>query len=100
MRFAWPILGALVLAGAIFMGTQVIGQIHHDNRCSQYANALRGSLDDPATKPDDLGLLPANVRVAVVKSRATFNSQASVNDADWQNFVDQFTAEALAQSGC
>ena len=101
-------LAVLALAGAAYMGVVVVGQIHHDNGCSQYANALRGALSDPEMGPPaaDLKLLTPTYQESVRKSVTAFQQSlnlgqpTSAQQEDWSRFSDQFIAAALATNGC
>ena len=85
-----------------------IGQIHHDNGCTQYRNALTGATADPLSPADnaDLAILSASDRKTVMDSLAAFK-QAEGNGttqaqqlASWDRYARQQVPESLAEHGC
>lgn len=94
----------VAVAAFVAAGTY-IGQVHHDNGCSQYANALRGAVSDPKDGlSSTANLLPKSVRTVAknseAKYRQTLGLVGGATIQDWDQFEAAFVAEGLAASGC
>jgi hypothetical protein len=111
VRIWIAIVATLVLGVGAFISIAAVGQIHHENGCSQYHNALVAVTDDlkvelkPTT--EDLSILTQNERDKVTQGLKSEEqaikkhpNEAALIRALSATYLNSLVPSAMAEHGC
>jgi hypothetical protein len=95
----------VIAASSVLALVVFVGQVHHDNGCTQYGNALRSAVSDPEDGPaSTASQLPADLQATARASdktyRQTFGQTNGATVQGWDQFVANFVAGGMADKGC
>ena len=100
---------SLVVLVAFGFAVFAVGQVHHENGCSQYRNALEGATSNPSSAPDqkDLAILSESDRADLTNSFRNYQQGLDSGKYDqanllkrYQDFLAAFVPESFAKHGC
>jgi hypothetical protein len=104
VRIWIAVVATLVLGVGAFISIAAVGQIHHDDGCSQYHNALVAITTDlalgqtPAT--EDLNFLTADERNKLTEGLGSAERAIQQHPSETALFLDSLVASAMAEHGC
>ena len=93
-----------MLGVGAFISIAAVGEIHHDDGCSQYHNALVAITSDlalgqkPAT--DDLNILTADEQNKLTESLSSVEQSIKMHPSETALYLDSVVASAMAEHGC
>jgi hypothetical protein len=111
VRIWIAVVATLALGVGAFISIAAVGQIHHENGCSQYHNALVAISDDLKLdqKPDteDLNILTPSERDKVTRGLTSIEqaikrhpNEAPLIRALSASYLNSFVPSAMAEHGC
>jgi hypothetical protein len=111
VRIWIAIVATLALGVGALISIAAVGQIHHENGCSQYHNALVATTDDLKLeqKPntEDLNILTPNERNQVTQSLRSEEqaikkhpNEAALIRGLSASYLNSFVPSAMAEHGC
>jgi hypothetical protein len=104
VRIWIAVVATLVLGVGAFISIAAVGQIHHEDGCSQYHNALVAITTDlalgqkPAT--EDLNFLTAEERNKLTEGLSSAEQAIKKHPGETALYLDSLVASAMAEHGC